>query len=417
MYWGPLPALLLAATKVLFGIPTSVSIGDQYPALVFAALTFIFLALLVDELGRRLFSAPLWLSASAVLVVAYASPLPFMLARGAVYEVAILGGQAFLMAGLLIAATTLLASEAVLERAGPRWVLVGACWAAAIACRLSLAPAVALLIAATVLAGTPRPWALRRSSRLLVQLATPVVLGVGMLLVYNRARFGSLLDFGVSKMLTFIPFKTSVEYIVPNLYSYFWRPFESLCHFPFMQSVSRLDDTFPAGFQLPEGYRVMIIEAVIGLLRTTPWLVFAVYALWDFARRLAALRSREVRAALDQGARVRLWTAFCSLAMVALGLAPVLVMFIATMRYFADFRQGLLLLGALGAFTLYERVRERGPLLRYGVNTVIALCAAYTIATGALIGFDSYYRQFASRNPELYQSLAKSMSFCPEAKP
>jgi hypothetical protein len=405
IYWGPLPALLLAAAKVLLRVPPSVVIGDQYLAFAFAVVTFVSLALLVDELGRRVFSAPLWLSACAILVIGLANPMPFTLTRGAVYEVAILSGQAFLAAGMLFAAQALLASE----RSALRLVAAGTCWACVLACRVSTAPTVALLVLATALAAAPRPWSLRRLFAPLSQLATPVALGGALLLVYNYERFGSLFDFGVQKQLTTTPFKTSSVHVWPNLYSYLLRPYESLCHFPFIQSLSNYGESFPPNFRLPAGH--LVEEPVVGVLLIMPWLGFALYAVYALVRGLLALRDPAARAALDQQGVVRLWAGFCALMMGTLGILIALGLFLATMRYLVDVRQGLLLLGALGAFTLYERCRTRTQ--RYLAITAITVCAAYTIATGIALGFDGYYRQFSARNPELYGSLAEGLSFCP----
>jgi len=411
-YWGPLPAALIAAGKVLFGVPSTVPIGDHYPGFAFAALTFVCLALLVDELGRKLYRVPLWLSACTVLVVAYAYTLPTLLARLAVYESAILGGQAFLLAGVLLAARTLLAPDGVRDRASLRWVAVGTCWAAAIVCRLSLAPTAALLAIATALASTPRPWTWRALVAPLARLAVPLALAGSLLLVYNRARFDSFFDFGVTKQLSTLPFQTGPQYLLANLYSYFLRPMQTDCRFPFFLPVEAVEEMFPSKFHFADGYMFLGGEPVIGLLYTCPWVALALYGAYDFARAFAKLRGTEARAALGYMDSVRLWAGFSALVISVVGASAVLMMFIATMRYAADFRQGVLLLGALGAFRLHEQARGRGRAQRYAVNAFIIVCATYTFTVGGLLGFDSYYHQFAASNPALYHSLVNEYSFC-----
>ena len=53
-------------------------------------------ALLIERMARRMFAGvPAFLVALGILVFAYANPTPWLLARGAIYESAIAGGQAF----------------------------------------------------------------------------------------------------------------------------------------------------------------------------------------------------------------------------------------------------------------------------------------------------------------------------------
>ena len=91
---------------------------------------------------RRLFPAlPAFLVVLAVAVFAFANPTPYNLARAGVYEAAIVGGHAFLIAGLVFAFDAMSA----LGRQRSRLALAGVCWALALGCRASIAPAVGLL--------------------------------------------------------------------------------------------------------------------------------------------------------------------------------------------------------------------------------------------------------------------------------
>ena len=110
LYWGPVPALLLAAVKTLFRISTPV--GDE--AVVFGLTTLQLVAgtLFIERAGRRLFARlPVALEVAAVLVLGLANPTLYNLARGAVYEAAIVGGQAFLLLGLVFAFDAIWASD------------------------------------------------------------------------------------------------------------------------------------------------------------------------------------------------------------------------------------------------------------------------------------------------------------------
>src|SRR5262249_26377338 len=102
MYWGPFPALLLAGVKIVLRLRRS--FGDHYAMFAFTMLQLVAAVLLLERMARRLFGGlTTFLVAVAVLVFAFANPIPFLLGRSAVYEAAIVGGQAFLLLGMVFA--------------------------------------------------------------------------------------------------------------------------------------------------------------------------------------------------------------------------------------------------------------------------------------------------------------------------
>src|SRR5690242_10923799 len=73
LYWGPLPALALAAVKTVFRMHATV--GDQVPLFAFYSIALVAGALLIARMRRRLFpTAPSWLVALCIVVFAYANP-------------------------------------------------------------------------------------------------------------------------------------------------------------------------------------------------------------------------------------------------------------------------------------------------------------------------------------------------------
>ena len=66
-----------------------------------------------------------------IAVAGLATPMPFLLARAATYEAAILAGQFFLLAGIYFSIKAFSGDRA---RVGPL-VLAGACWALAMGSR------------------------------------------------------------------------------------------------------------------------------------------------------------------------------------------------------------------------------------------------------------------------------------------
>ncbi|MDB5294790.1 MAG: hypothetical protein JWO31_773, partial [Phycisphaerales bacterium] len=161
LYWGPVPGALLAGGKLLFARDLTTVVGDQYLAFWFAVGTAAAAAALLWRARLRLFPGQSHRAVGlGVVVVGLAGPVPYTLARASVYEAAILGGQCFLVAGVYAAYRGLFPADrgdrtpspGVPGPPGqrtvpsPAWLTVaGACWAAAVGCRLSLAPAVAAL--------------------------------------------------------------------------------------------------------------------------------------------------------------------------------------------------------------------------------------------------------------------------------
>ena len=169
----------------------------------------------------------------AVAVFAFANPTLYNLARAGVYEAAIVGGHAFLVTGLLFA----FHARDRRRAAPPRSLylaLAGVCWALALGCRASIAPGVALLVAATCWLAAPArdPDRWRRRARALAWLGTPMAVGVACLLAYNKLRFDAWFDFGRHYQLTWIPFSGSAAFVPANAWSYVLRPFAAALHVP-----------------------------------------------------------------------------------------------------------------------------------------------------------------------------------------
>ena|SRR5438552_2962145 len=188
LYWGPVPALLLAAVKSVLRI--SKHLGDQYVVFGLATLQLIAGTILADRIARRVFaSIPVAFVMLAVVVFGFANPTPFLLAREAIYEAAIIGGHAFLLLGLVFAfdAVWKVASRLTSNLYA---AAAGIAWALALGCRITLGPAVLALalVTAFVIARRVRErWS--RFAQSLLWLGLPVMLGVGGLLFYNELRF------------------------------------------------------------------------------------------------------------------------------------------------------------------------------------------------------------------------------------
>jgi hypothetical protein len=396
LYWGPVPALLLAIGKTLLRI--SAPVGDEHVVFWLATLQLLAGTLLVERIGRRLFDRlPLVLEVVAVLVLGLANPTLYMLARAAVYEAAIVGGQAFMLVGILFA------FEAIAARDLRRGPLVGAgiSWAAAFGCRISIIPAIALLVVGTVLGvayGKPDRW--RRLAGASIAVGVPVLLGLLTLLAYNRLRFDAWLDFGRTHQLSWIDMGVAGRFMRPNLYAYLARPPVWSCRFPFAYAILDMGErAFPPGVTLPRGY--FVYEEVAGLLPALPWSWFAPVAL------VAAVRETwRTRAVSPFG-----WTAGATAAAATAALWPCLMLSTATNRYLGDVVGLVVLLGTLGVFVAYQAVRERRAL-RALVVAAGLLLALPSVGIGLALGIKGQYAHFEQNNPALYQKLVRRLSVC-----
>lgn len=389
LYWGPLPALIQAGIKSLLGIRKLV--GDQYLLFGFCLLYLGAGAWLIDRLARTLFEGiPRSLVVLAILVFAFANPIPHSLASPSIYQTAILSAQALLLAGLCSAFAAF--ERRTSGREPGRVLLVaGVLWALALACRISVAPAVALLVGVTALLA---PKGARLAS--LARLSAPGAIAVFCLLLYNQLRFGEWLEFGAGLQLSTMRFETSASYVPLNLFSYMCRPLDLRPAFPYAFQVRDIGERgFPGWLPLQPGYSTA--EPVVGFLLALPWSWLA--SLGVLAGVFHARRG---------GARGRIgsWCAASFLVLAAVAGLPELPLFIATMRYLGDVTAGIVLLGILGGFWWCSRP---SPWRR----AVLFAIGAATIVLGLLLGYQGYEGHFKIHNPDLHERIERYLSFGP----
>jgi hypothetical protein len=405
IYWGPVPALLLSIAKTVLGIRYGV--GDQYIATFFCCLTFIGGALLVERMGRRLFPAlPRRYVILGASVFGFANPMLHAVTTASFYHVAIMSAQAWLLLGLVVAFDVV--SEA---RTGTSrtigLLLASTSWGFAIASRVTVALTVAGFVVALALAAS---WSSQRRLASLVKstlvLAAPLAVVSALLLVHNKVRFGSYFEFGTNVMLSAFPtFRISSSYLLPNLYSYALRPFETSCEFPYFFQVWRMGPTaFPKGYVMPDGY--MVVEPVVGFLRGNPvsWMI-----------PLAVLF---VPRPFDPGSARHRAYAFCLVAFSVLIALTGLIGFSvygATMRYLNDVSAGIVLLGLMGAFALRtHRIGRAAPVV---TGALVTALAGASILIGVALGYHGYNGHIERFNPALHEKIEGALSLCGKAVP
>lgn len=381
LYWGPTPALALVPFKL-----AGVTVGDQDLTFAFVCAMFLAGAGILVWLWKRHFAdQPVWILMMSIAVLGLGTPMPFLLARAAVYEAAVSAGAAFLLTGLLIALRGMDRPQmSVVSMLG-----TSICWMLAIGARTSLLPAVAVM----VLILMTRAWPSYRS---LLALTLPLLLGGIALAAYNTARFGSPFEFGQRYQLAgheLIKLRGglfSLANVPPGVWSYLCRPLVPLSHFPFVHARGG-DGTFPGMIHLPPGYETE--EPIAGIAIATPFLWFACVPL------LRLIRRRKVNAESSADPR----PAVILVASAGLiGFAPVLFMVGSTMRYLLELTPALSILATIG---VWQVMAARPDGADCGRRFGAVAMAIITVGVGLLLGMSGYYDHFAHYNPALFHVL------------
>jgi hypothetical protein len=407
LYWGPVPALLAAAVKLVAG--RALEVGDGWLGLAFVlGRLAVGTAILVLVLRRLFPGLPPWHAAPALAVFGLANPYPFDLGRVGVYEAAIEGAQLFLLAGLLLGLRAIGGAGSP-SRQRVLLGLAGCAWGVALACRISLIVAVLALVPLSAWLSCPQAPARRREAAIrLVSTGAPVALAIFWLGFYNFARFGSWIDFGAAHQLGLLPYSFSIFRFLPNLHAYLLREVLISCRFPFVFAPFHATALTPSWvFAKQTGY--MPLEPTVGMLVAAPCVLFGAVAVWRAAPLVSA--GARTGAGLGERDRLYLWLVAACLTITLLGPVPALGMQFSTMRFLADFTSAALLLAAIGFWTLLSGAKSARR--RRVIASAGALLGVYTLAAGILIGFQGgYYFSFQKLNPALHVWLDERFSVC-----
>jgi hypothetical protein len=277
----------------------------------------------------------LWLGA---LMLGMANLCPAMLARNAVWEVPIASAYFYSCLGLLLLFKASGSGRRLL------WLAM-----AGLAFGLSVASRPHFVFLGIML-GLFWLWDWRRRAgagehagpilRETAALFLPIAVVVAGLLVYNDARFGDPLEFGVRYQLGGIDTlhlkPMSVRFLPINFYYYFLAPAQFQRYFPFVTVIRGYFGSRPADY--------LGIEDPYGILPNLPcfWLAFLTPWIW-------ACRGR-------QHSQIGRWLALLGLCFA--GVATLTLSFgAANNRYMVDFLPTLLLIAALGLLMLGRRGR------------------------------------------------------------
>lgn len=385
LYWGPVPALMLAVIK--FIVPGQVS--DSYLVFAFLAGAFLFNALLLSAIWRRFFQdLPAWTLALGILLAGLACPLPWLLTRPKIYEAAMAAGLFFFNGGLYWFFT------ALARQPRPIGMLAAgsAFWALAIGSRATMLLPVLFMELMVLLWIAGRSWRARPLSTHLpavLAMGLPLFLAAAGLGWYNYARFGSVFEIGLRYQLTIFNLNKyygdsfSPAYFPLNIRNYLVIPFRATPGYPFIEAIPGVSEL--PGLNVPKIFRV---EQITGLLYSFP---FAGFALVAGASAILALRRPPAGSESERsgGRDLLAWLSFSLAGVVLLSFASLLLFRYASMRYLADIVPPLLLLSVCGFWEGGRLLRDRA-LPRRACFLLGAGLAAVSILVSVLLGIAGY---------------------------
>ncbi|MCC7117846.1 MAG: hypothetical protein IT310_04915 [Anaerolineales bacterium] len=405
LYWGPAPAALGVIVNALTAKPVTDT------GLVFAFVIGIacFSALLLFEIYKK-FQLPAWAFWGGVFASTINVPLIWLLTRPTFYEVSISGGQFFLMAGFYFLFLGLRDSQI-----SKGWVAASALtFGLAGATRINLLPSIIVLAFASA-------WKIYSTHNKKFRKALPawmsLFLPLGWVAValcgYNYARFGSIFEFGHRYQLTGPSLTAnyadtlSLNYILPNAFTYFLRLPTLSAEFPFFTVGWIKPNMWPDFIHLPEHY--YYTEPVAGILFIVPLIGLALALVarlgWLWLNGDFSFKAARFSPANPFG-----WFTFL-LSIYAFLQTLILLVFISSaMRYLVDLSPVLIILATIFVGRYVQTV-DRHPRLAQMIAVLWVCASVLTVLAGFLIGFTGDKNNFLNQNPALYYQLFEWFKF------
>jgi hypothetical protein len=225
---------------------------------------------------------------------------------------------------------------------------------------------------------------------------------------YNYVRFGSIFEFGHRYQLTGLSQtedykdQISINYIVPNLYTYVFRMPSLSGSFPFVTIPAIKENMWPFFIHLPENYYYP--EPTAGALFVVPLLAFTgillIRLLWLLANGdVSLVRNRAVNSNSQF-----FWFGFSLLGYVLIQMFLLFSFVSSSMRYLFDLSPALIVLSTM--FIGYHvQSFEGNPYVVKILSGVWLLAALFTVVFGFLVGLTGGQNNFLNKNPQLYYQL------------
>jgi hypothetical protein len=383
--YGPTPVLTAFGPYRLL---TGYDLPENGAACLYAILGFLFSAALFFSFQSYAFpngdESPRWLNGLCLLSLGICQFVPTIVRRPKFYEIAILSGYCFAMAGFCF-----LLKAALVKNTGASFrslpaLLAGLCFALLVGCRPVFLPVPILALA--FYAGCRFPlerWQFLQT-RSFYFLFIPIVAGYLSMGWYNYARFGNPLETGHRYALTMIVHMVAQPRLVnlsPSLFLLLFCPFQIDSIFPFLHFAS------PSFTSLPAAY---FQEYVVGAFVATPLLFGGVFFFFRLTGRVLRL--------------------FGALLLASAGSVALLIASVGwvTQRYALDFVPELLLVACWSMVSLWRTARSKGRQKR--LAWVLSTVVAYSVIVHTAMGIGGCYDNLLHEHVQAYQSFGERLT-------
>lgn len=383
LYWGPVPALLIAPIQELFAI----RVTDIFLVYFFMTGLLIFNSLIILNLWRNFFPR---ISAGIVflciLLIGFSAPIPWSLNIPQVYEAAICAGQFFLMGGLYF---TLLALEK--KTSNKKYFFsAGLFWAFSVGSRAINVFSVlffAALLSFWLARNSDKPFNWKKYTQDVSAFFFPLGIGACAIGWYNWARFDSPLEFGLRYQITIFNLNKHMdwvfraEYFFLNIYNYFFQPFAHTAKFPFIKSI--INTNFSETYFYAAG-------PVTGLLFSVPFLLF-IFGLF-FSKN-------------SEHPRFYYFFVYLLAGSFIINLLTLLFYFFSQTRFLVDLISQITLLAILGYWQLLSNISKKNLNLFRVFITAGNLLVIASICIGLLLSFSSETNRMETLNPRWVEQM------------
>jgi len=397
LYWGPIPALIIAAIKPFL----AVEVDDQYLVFAFILCLFFSQSLLILKIWSDFFDhLPAWTVLMSVVLGGFINPIPWILSQPRIYEAAIVCGQFFFTAGIYFAYV------AVSKRSPSKSLLAmsGFCWACAVGSRAFLLIPILFLVLMVMLrlsATKQKPGEVLAAA---AAFSSPLLFGGLLLAWYNWARFGSIFEFGFRYQITLLDLTKygndifSLAYVPINLYVYFLNPPELTKNFPFIKPA-RADVSTIFHNHLPMLYTT---EHIAGPLYAFPFIAFGIISIWAISsgRRLRGLSEGHAKPRPE----LHRWLLFSLIGSLPFAFSSLLLFFYSAQRYLEDVIPLTFLIATLGFWQGYSLLKKN-HFGRVAYASIAVILAFTSIISSFLLSFSADVTRIRSTNPALLTNL------------
>lgn len=403
LYWGPLPALLIAPFQLIL----DKKITDNYLVFFFSAGLLIFNSLIILKLWKKFFQEiPAGYVFICIPLIGLILPILWAANIPNVYEAAIGAGQFFLVGGIYFSLSIFEQNSSFDKR---NLFLAGLFWACSVGSRAINVFSViflALIMAFWIVKKLPKPTNWIRYFRAVAPLFIPLIAGAMIIGWYNWARFDSPLEFGLRYQITIFNLNKDANlvfepgYFFLNLYTYIFHPFKVISGFPFIQPTTASNALQNFNSVMPQFYYA---GKVTGLLFSAPFLVLGLVNL--FSKRNTS--QEKASSSLPQPYNFVLLLFYGSF---FLGFSIILFYFFGQMRFLVDVISQITFLAIIGYWRIISKKLRLNSLQSKLFLTLANFLLVLTICTSMLLAFSSETSRFETLNPQLFETINKFLT-------